>query len=97
MAPGDGDDFVVGEKLDYFNETNEIVKKYYYCVICPENPSIYVFRKCGHHCVRENCLASCFKAVDGTQSVHTNSSAEMLKCLVCKNCKFCLTDLVMRF
>ena len=55
------------------------------CTICFENFSVRAFAQCRHQCVSENCYASCFKAADGTQSVHKNSNVEMLMCAVCRN------------
>ena len=59
------------EVLKDVREEENVVKIYNQkCVICMENDSVYIFKKCGHLCLCDNCY----------NSKHNDN---LLKCFVC--------------
>ena len=59
-------------ETDYCNENNELVKIFNQkSVICLEQDSNYVFRRCGHQCACEHCYQN-------------KGDIDILKCVVCR-------------
>ena len=59
-------------ELQYTNGNNMIVKVFNQkCVICFERDSEYIFKRCGHQCICEQCYQN-------------KGDIDILKCVVCR-------------
>ena len=73
----DEDDDLVEEdinihEIEYTQGDNEIVKVFNQkCVICLERDSDYIFKQCGHQCIRDQCYQN-------------KGDIDILKCVVCR-------------
>jgi len=60
-------------ELEYTDGNNRVVKIYNQkCVICLERDSEYIFKKCGHQCICQECYQN-------------KGDVDILKCFICRN------------
>jgi len=59
-------------ELEYTDGDNKVVKIFNQkCVICLERDSEYIFKKCGHQCICQECY-------------HNKGNIDILKCVICR-------------